>query len=294
MSEKAVSEFASAKVNLTLAVGPPGADGYHQVNSLVVFADWGDEIMVSEGEGLSLGLDGPGADSLRDEPGNLVLKAAWALRAAVGLPELSARIVLRKQLPVSSGLGGGSADAAAALRALARFWDLDLGRKQLAEIGSVVGSDVPACVHARPLHMTGRGERISTLVAWPALHGVIANPGVPVSTREVFDAYDATGPEPLAKTPAPLAGGRSAALSLIAAGRNDLQPCAEAREPEIADTRLALSALEGCRLARMSGSGASCFALFDDRAAAEAGAASLAASRPDWIVQPVSFAGAVA
>lgn len=294
MSPKAVSEFAPAKVNLTLAVGAPGPDGYHPLDSLVVFAAWGDQIAVSEGEGLSLSIDGPGAPGLEGEPANLVLKAAWALRAAVEQPELSARITLHKQLPVAAGLGGGSADAAAALRALARFWELDLDRRQLAEIGSVVGSDVPACVHARPLRMTGRGERIAPLAAWPDLHAVIANPGVPVSTRDVFEAYDRSGPRRLAGTPAPVAGDVETALRVVAAGANHLQPCAQALEPAIGETLDALGALEGCRIARMSGSGASCFGLFDDRAAAEAGAGSLAGTRAGWVVKAVSLGGAVA
>ena len=294
MSRGAVNEFAPAKVNLTLAVGPAGADGYHPLDSLVVFADWGDAISVGEGDGLSLQLKGPGADSLKAEPKNLVLKAAYALRAAVERPDLSASIVLDKTLPVAAGLGGGSVDAAAALRALARFWELDLSRKQLAEIGSVVGSDVPACVHSRPLRMTGRGERIAPLVAWPGLDAVIANPGVPVATKDVFEAYDATGPQILAQTPPPAAGTVEQALDWIAAGANHLQPSALHLEPAIAETLKALRALQGCRLARMSGSGASCFAPFDDERAARAGADALSAARPHWIVRPVHLAGAVA
>jgi len=292
MSQAVVKEFAPAKINLTLAVGPVQGDGYHPVDSLVVFADWGDEIIVAEGEALSLALAGPGGEALRAEPRNLVLKAAHALRAAVERPGLSAAITLHKSLPVAAGLGGGSADAAAALRALARLWDLDLSRRQLAELASVVGSDVPACVHARPLRMRGRGERIDLLPAWPDLHAVIANPGVPVATKAVFAAFDAGAPHPLPQAPRPLAGDREAAIAALLAGANQLEPAAMQHEPVLARTLAVLRELSGCRLARMSGSGASCFALFDEAGAAARAADGLRAARPDWIVQPVRLAGA--
>lgn len=293
MSPAALREFAPAKVNLTLRVGPVQADGYHPVDSLVVFADWGDEIEVSEGEAISLTLAGPGATGLQDEPKNLVLKAAFALRAAVDRPELSASLTLHKHLPIASGLGGGSADAAAALRALARFWDLDLSMKQLAEIGSVVGSDVPACVHSRPLLMRGRGERLSPLIAWPRLHAVIANPGRPVSTKDVFAAYDAGSPQKLGPPAAPVAGSWQNALDIVAAGRNDLEAPAARIEPAIAATLDALKALDGAQLVRMSGSGASCFALFETREGAQAAAKTLEGEQPAWVVRAVELAGAV-
>lgn len=291
-TEDACTEFAPAKVNLTLAVGAARADGYHPLDSLVVFADWGDTIEVRESDRLSLHLQGEAAGPLRGEPQNLVLKAAYALRAAAEQPELTAALTLKKTLPVASGLGGGSSDAAAALRALNRFWDLDFTTRQLAEIASVIGADVPACVHARPVRMAGIGETITPLAAWPQLHAVIAHPGAALSTASVFQAFDDAAPGPLETGGAPMAGDFASALDTIKAGRNDLQAPARLLEPLIAETLSALSALDGAALTRMSGSGASCFALFASEAEARSGAETLSTARPDWTVQPVRLGAA--
>lgn len=286
-------EFAPAKVNLTLKVGAPRADGYHPLDSLVVFADWGDEVAATPGENLVLQLAGPGAQTLQSDPQNLVLKAAFALRAAVERPELGAVLTLNKRLPIAAGLGGGSADAAAALRALNRFWDLDLTTKQLAEVGSVVGADVPACVHSRPLRMTGIGDQITLLLAWPSLHAVIANPGVAVETGPVFAAYDGLNPGKLHPGKTPVAGDLATALDRVSQGINDLQAPAIGLAPLIAETLSALSQMPGAKLTRMSGSGASCFAIFDDEAAAQAAASTLSAQQPGWTVRAVILGGAV-
>jgi len=294
MTGQAIREFAPAKVNLSLNVGPLQADGYHPVDSLVVFADWGDVIFAEPApEGLHLSVSGAHAAALESEAENLVLKAAYALRAAAGRPELSARIVLEKALPVAAGLGGGSADAAATLRAVCHLWELDFGARQLAEIGSVLGSDVPACVYSRPLLMRGRGERVSPLLAWPDLHGVVVNPGVPVATGPVFAAYDKTEPQALVPGAMPIAGHGDAAVTLTAALKNDLQAPAIAMVPEIGTVLDALEGLPGCRVARMSGSGASCFGLFDDEPDARTAADEVAAQNPSWLVQPVNFASAL-
>lgn len=286
--------FAPAKVNLTLHVGPPRADGYHPLHSLVVFADWGDRLVAEPSDALSLSLTGPWADGLRDDPHNLVLKAAWALRAAAGRGELGARLTLEKHLPLAAGLGGGSADAAAALRVLNDLWELDFSLRQLAEIASVVGADVPACIWSRPLVMEGIGEKITPLVAWPELHGLIANPGVAVSTPEVFRAFDAksgAGVLPAASR-MPVAGTPARALEIAAEGRNDLEASAIALQPVIGKMLATLTALPGVKLARMSGSGASAFAVLESRETAETAASALAGTYPDWRVQAVSFAGA--
>lgn len=290
-----LAEPAPAKINLTLHCAAPRADGYHPLHSLVVFADWGDTLRAEPADTLSLSLEGPGADGLRDDPHNLVLKAAWALRAAADKPDLGARLVLEKHLPVAAGLGGGSADAAAALRLLNRLWALDFSLKQLAEIASVVGADVPACVWSRPLVMQGIGETITPLVAWPALHGVIVNPGVALSTAEVFAAFDTQDParKLAANTRPPVAGTPEAAFDRILEGRNDLESAAMSLAPPVGDVLKALESLPGARLARMSGSGASCFALFDDAKAAEAAADTLRAQQPGWLVRPVVFGGAL-
>jgi 4-diphosphocytidyl-2-C-methyl-D-erythritol kinase len=291
MSEGA-AEFAPAKVNLTLHVGRARGDGYHPLASLVVFADWGDTLTAEPAGSLTLTLTGPGGEALQAEPQNLVLKAAYALRAAAGKAELGAALTLDKHLPVAAGLGGGSADAAAALRLLNRIWDLGFSTKALAEIATVVGADIPACVHARPLLMTGIGERIAPLVAWPALHGVIANPGVALSTGAVFTAFDAGEPAPLDPGGVPAAGDFEAALSVIKAGTNDLQAPARTLEPKAGETIDALAGLPGARLARMSGSGASALALFESQDAARAGADTLVAAHPGWAVRAVILGGA--
>ena len=288
----ALTEFAPAKVNLTLAVGAARADGYHPLHSIVAFADWGDELTASPSGDLTLKLEGEGATPLREEPQNLVLKAAFALRAAAERPDLGAALTLRKHLPVAAGLGGGSADAAAALRLLNRLWDIGFSARQLAEIGTVVGADVPACVHSRPLVMTGTGETITPLVAWPALHAVIVNPGAPVSTAAVFEAFDTAEPAPLPALKPPVAGDFETACAKIALGRNDLESPAMALEPLVAVARAGLAATPGARLTRMSGSGASCFALFDSRDSAAQAADQLAARRPDWTVKAVGLQGA--
>ena len=289
---KVCTEFAPAKVNLTLTVGRPRADGYHPLDSLVVFADWGDWLEVREGDSLTLSLEGEAAAPLRGEPQNLVLKAAYALRAAAERPELTAALTLKKTLPVASGLGGGSSDAAAALRALNRFWDLGFSTRQLAQIGTVVGADVPACVHARPLRMAGIGEQITPLVAWPQLHAVIAHPGAALSTASVFRAFDGADPDPLQAGPVPAAGDFASAVQHLKAGRNDLEAPARGLEPLIEATLAGLTGLDGAALTRMSGSGASCFALFETGAAAQAGAEALRAAYPDWTAQAVTFGGA--
>ncbi len=288
----AATEFAPAKVNLTLAVGRARADGMHPLSSLVVFADWGDELDAVEADTLSLSLAGERGAALADEKQNLVLKAAYALRAAAEQPELGAALTLTKRLPIAAGLGGGSADAAAALRLLNRFWDIGFSTQQLAEIGSVVGADVPACVYSRPLMMGSIGERISQLIAWPALPAVIVNPGRAVPTGPVFKAYDASHPDLLVAEKTPVAGSVTDALSVIAAGRNDLESPAIALEPAVAQTLEALSAAPGVKRARMSGSGASCFGLFETPEAAEAAAEALTRAHPDWTVQAVMFQAA--
>ncbi len=286
------SEFAPAKVNLTLAVGRARADGLHPLSSLVAFADWGDLLEADVSETLTLSLAGERGAALEDEPQNLVLKAAWALRAAAEKPDLGAALTLTKRLPIAAGLGGGSADAAAALRLLNRVWDIGFSTSQLAEIGTVVGADVPACVHSRPLLMAGIGETITPLIAWPELPAVIVNPGKPVPTGPVFKAYDATHPALLEAEGAPVAGTICSALEIIATGRNDLETPAIELEPAVAQTLEALAAAPGVALARMSGSGASCIGLCQSVQEAQDAADALRRAHPDWTVQAVTLQAA--
>lgn len=289
-----LTAFAPAKINLTLRAGAPRADGYHPVQSLVVFADWGDTLQANPAPGLSLRIEGPHAAALADDQHNLVLKAAWALRAAAERPDLGASLVLYKQLPVASGIGGGSADAAAALRILNSLWDLGFSTRALAEIGSVVGADVPACVWSRPLLMEGIGEEIRVLAAWPELAALIVNPGKAVATPDVFRAFDAAGGQPRI-TPLdrlPVAGDAPSAFALLKDGRNDLEAPARSLAPVIGEVLEALDAAGNARLVRMSGSGASCFALYDSFELAQEAGARLGASRPHWITRPVRLGGA--
>lgn len=288
----AATEFAPAKVNLTLRVGGPRADGYHPLDSLVVFADWGDTLSAVPAERLTLSLTGPGAEGLKADPQNLVLKAAYALRAAADAPELGASLTLDKHLPVAAGLGGGSSDAAAALRLLNRVWDLGFSIKQLAEIGSVVGADVPACVHARPLRMEGIGERVTPLIAWPGLHGVIVHPGAAVPTGPVFKAYDATEPGRLSPGKAMIAGTLDDAIDRLLMDGNDLQAPAIIQAPVIQDALDVIAAQPGVRLSRMSGSGASCFGLFETSDAAQRAAIAIAQAHTKWMARAVVFGGA--
>ncbi|WP_019961229.1 4-(cytidine 5'-diphospho)-2-C-methyl-D-erythritol kinase [Woodsholea maritima] len=288
-----LTEFAPAKVNLSLHVGPVRLDGYHPLDSLVVFASVGDQLLIEQGEGLSLTIEGEGADILREEPHNLVLKAAYALRAVADNPDLGARMTLHKRLPLQSGLGGGSADAAAALRGLAQYWGLDLSVKQLAEIGSVVGSDVPACVYNRPLVMRGRGEKISPLVAWPSLHGVLVNPRVNVPTGPVFAAYDSAPVAALSEGALPFAGDHASAILCLSKTRNDLQAPALAQAPIIETVLGELCGLDGADLVRMTGSGATCFALFANDDLAHAAAQTLKARHAGWWIEAVTFKSAL-
>jgi 4-diphosphocytidyl-2-C-methyl-D-erythritol kinase len=288
-----VEEFAPAKVNLTLRVGRAQADGYHPLDSLVVFADWGDTLIAEPADDLILAIEGDRAGALADEPHNLVLKAAWALRAAAGRRELGARLTLTKRLPVAAGLGGGSSDAAAALRALTALWDLDFSRRQLAEIGSTIGADVPVCVHARAARMSGIGEVVTPLAAWPALPALILHPGAALSTGPVFRAFDENGPAPLSNGAVMAAGDLDGALRRLAADSNDLEAPARRLCPAVGEALDLLADLPGARLSRMSGSGASCFAIFETLDAARESAALIQRARPDWTAAPVTLAGAV-
>ena len=264
MNAAPVIETAAAKVNLTLRVGAARADGYHPLDSLVVFADWGDTVEVRSAPGLLLTMSGEASRGLAGDHSNLVLKAARALQVAAGT-DAGAMIRLDKQIPVEAGLGGGSADAAATLRALNRLWRLDWPLDRLAETGLTLGADVPACLYSRPLRMRGIGEWIDILPRFGAFDAVLVNPGVNVPTGPVFKAFDRSDPAPLAEAE-PMGEDR---LDWLRSEQNALEAVACARHPEIAATLDWLRARDGVELARMSGSGASCFALCRDRVAAE-------------------------
>lgn len=268
------TEIAYAKINLALHVRHRRPDGFHALESLFAFAEDGDRLRAEPlpGGDLRLTIDGPFGDGLETGAGNLVMQAALALQAAGGTGQ-GAALYLTKNLPVASGIGGGSADAAAALRLLARLWDLP--SVDLAPIADPLGSDVPACLVSRTLVGTGRGEALD-LRDLPGLGGMallLVNPGVPLSTAPVFRGWDGIDRGALD------AGSLDA---IVTQGRNDLQPSARALVPQIGDVLRALGDQPGMVLARMSGSGATCFALFDDDAARDAAKRAMADTHPHW------------
>ena len=272
-----LTEAAPAKINLALHVLGRRADGYHLLDSLVVFAAVGDVLMADAADDLTLTLTGPFAAALAGDADNLVLRAARLLTDAAGIVG-RARLVLYKRLPVASGIGGGSADAAAALRLLSRLWRLDLPPADLAALALRLGADVPVCLAGRPARMGGVGERLTPVPTLPPCGLVLLNPGVAVATADVFRARTAAYSPPL-DLPSPWPDVASLAAGL-AGMANDLEPPALALHPAIGTALAALRALPGCLLAGMSGSGATSWALFADPRAADGAAASL--RRPGW------------
>ena len=268
-----MEETGYAKVNLALHVRAREADGYHRIETLFAFCEDGDRLSVARADELLLYVRGPFAASVPLGEDNLVLRAARALQERFGAPG-GAALTLDKRLPVASGIGGGSADAAAALRLLCRWWNLPAQAHTLLELGRGLGADVPACVLSRPSLGRGRGDDLE-LIDQPRLRGapvLLVNPLIRLSTGDVFEAWDGVDRGALAAADAP--------------GRNDLQPAAVKLVPEIAAILSALQALAGLTFAGMSGSGATCFALFESMAARDAAAASLAADRPGWWLLP--------
>ena len=265
-------EAAPAKVNLYLHVTGRRADGYHLLDSLAVFGPAADRLEAAPAGALTLALEGPFAAGLAAEPDNLVLRAARALAAAAGLPG-GAALRLAKHLPIASGIGGGSADAAAALRLLDRFWGCGLGEARLAAIGARLGADIPVCLAARPRRMQGVGEVLLPAPALPDCGLLLVNPGVALATPAVFRARP-PGFTPAAELPAAWADAAAMARDLGRL-RNDLEAPAIGLCPPVAEVLAAIGRLPGCLLARMSGSGATCFGLFASPGAAEAVAGGL-------------------
>lgn len=275
--------LAPAKLNLALHVTGRRDDGYHLLDSLVVFAATGDRLTVEPAADLSLTVTGPGAALVPAGDDNLVLRAARLLS-----PGRGARIVLDKHLPAAAGIGGGSSDAATTLRLLARLWDLPLPDPQAV---ARLGADVPVCLAARPLRMSGIGERLAEVPALPPLHVVLVNPRQPVETPAVFRALTRRDGTPMpARLPAAADAGALAAL--LAGLRNDLEEPARRVAPVIGDCLAALAATPDCLLARMSGSGATCFGIYATAPGAEAAARNLRADRPGWWIAAAPLLGA--
>ena len=278
-----VRRTAWAKINLTLHVTGRRDDGYHEIDSLIAFAAIGDGLEIAPGPQIALEAVGPFAPALRaPDFDNLVVAAARALAARYGV-ESGARLRLDKQLPVAAGLGGGSADAAAALDGLVDLWGLDAPAAELYALAASLGADVPVCLVGRPSFVAGIGERIVPAPAQPPAWLVLANPGVPLSTAAVFAAHQGGFSAP-ARWREPISELR-AWVARLAACRNDLEAPALAQVPEVRELLATLRDTAGCMLARMSGSGATCFGLYAMEAAATAAARRIAATRPGWWVR---------
>ena len=286
----ALTDEGRAKVNLTLRVIGRRTDGYHDIESVVAFADCADRLTLTPGPELTLQMSGPLAQACGATSDNLVLKAARLLAERV--PNMKAgRFTLDKVLPVAAGIGGGSADAAAALRLLAQLNGLSLDDERLLEVALETGADVPVCLASRACDMTGVGETLTPL-SLPIIPCVMVNPCVPVATRDVFDALGLRSGELLVGatdvfrgTDWPEAGASVEDwVEVLADNTNDLEAPATRIQPVIGAVIAALNATNGAWLARMSGSGATCFAIYENTADAGRAADKIRRDHPDWWV----------
>ena len=269
-----LTEAAPAKLNLFLHILGRRADGYHLLDSLAVFAAAADRLHATPADTLTLSVTGPHGAALADAADNLVLRAARALAQAAGITA-GAALTLEKHLPVASGIGGGSADAAAALRLLARLWNLQPAPADLAVIAARLGADVPVCLATTPCRMGGVGEILTAPPMLPRFGLALVNPGLPVATAAVFRARQGGFSDPLT-LPARFLDAAALAEFLASHTRNDLESPARALCPAIDEALAALAGTPGCLLARMSGSGATCFGLFASPEAA------IAPTNPGW------------
>lgn len=285
--------FAPAKVNLYLHVGPPDASGYHPLCSLMAFADVGDRVSVRPADAFELQVVGPFAGGLSGDEENLVAKAARALVREARRPAPPVGLTLDKRLPVAAGLGGGSSDAGAALRLLRDAFGFELSDERLEAVAAGLGADGAACLWGRPAIAEGRGERLSPAPDFPPIDAVLVNPGVPAPTPEVYRRFDALAAfGDVAPPPAPDAFESAVELAAwLAAQRNDLQPAALDVAPAVGTVLEALAGEPETLLARVSGSGGTCFALCGGDIEAEGLAERLEALRPDWWVRRCRLGG---
>jgi 4-diphosphocytidyl-2-C-methyl-D-erythritol kinase len=286
----ALMDEGRAKVNLTLRVVGRRTDGYHDIESVVAFADCADRLTLTPGPELTLQMSGPLAQACGETSDNLVLKAARLL--AEHVPDMKVgSFTLDKVLPVAAGIGGGSADAAAALRLLAQLNGLSFDDERLLEVALATGADVPVCLASRACDMTGVGETLMPL-SLPMMPCVMVNPCVPVATKDVFAALGLRNGELLVgatdvfrSTDWPGAGASVEDwVEVLAADTNDLEAPATRIQPVIGEVIAALNATNGAWLARMSGSGATCFAIYENTADAGRAAAKIRLDHPDWWV----------
>jgi 4-diphosphocytidyl-2-C-methyl-D-erythritol kinase len=286
----ALTEDGRAKVNLTLRVVGRRVDGYHDLESVVAFADCADRLSLADGPELRLTTTGPLAEACGETVDNLVFKAAQLLGDRVADLRLG-EFTLDKVLPVAAGIGGGSADAAAALRLLARANGLAIDDTRLLEVAQLTGADVPVCLASRACVMTGVGETLLPLTL-PKMPCVLVNPRIPVATKDVFRALGLrhgellVGASDVMRAPAWPEAGSSVEdwVEMLAASSNDLEAPAMRIQPVIGDVISALNATNGAWLARMSGSGATCFAIFENTADARRAAQKIQLNHPQWWV----------
>ncbi len=280
---------APAKINLYLHVTGKRDDGYHLLDSLVAFAGIHDTVTVSPSDEINLKIDGPFAPELESDSGNLVLRAAHALAKMTNIDK-GAHLRLKKRLPLASGIGGGSSDAAAVLKGLMQLWNVEPEAESLQKLALELGADVPVCLNGRAAFMSGIGEEINNAPSLPPCSVVLVNPGVSLSTPEVFKAradlqkeYSKAGV--FDYTPRDLAE----LVSILGSRRNDLAPAAIGLAPVIEDVLAALERCNGALMARLSGSGATCFALFADPGEAAAATLKLSHEHPHWWVRAGSL-----
>ncbi len=279
-----VTVDAPAKINLALHVCGRRPDGYHLLDSLVVFTGIGDRITASLSDGLRLEVGGPNGAALANESNNLVLRAARFLLETTN-SEAGAHIRLEKNLPVAAGIGGGSSDAAATLRACANLWSVDPAQVSNVDLANSLGADIPVCFFRKAAFMAGIGEAITPAPHLPESWLVLVNPGEPLETKRVFAALDGFSPPLERKAFANLATATELA-AVLKKHTNDLMSPAAQLVPAIPSVISALESQSGCLLARLSGSGPTCFGLFGDEPAAQAAAAEIRSNRPEWWVVP--------
>lgn len=277
-AEPGIEEFAPAKVNLFLHVTGRRDDGYHLLDSLVAFADVGDRVTVTDAPVLSLIHAGPFADDLPRPGQNLIVKAATALRDAFGI-DAGVAITLEKNLPVASGIGGGSADAAAAIRGLCKLWDIRLDDPRVGEVALSLGADVPVCVSGDTCIMRGIGEDLRPVRGVGPFAALLVNPGIDVPTPAVFKARKGWFSNPVDWPDQIMPDD---VIARLLDTHNDLESPAIDLEPGIGDVLTTISETPGVLLSRMSGSGATCYGLYENGEAARAAAEQLEAARPGW------------
>lgn len=280
------ARVAKAKINLALHVLGRETNGYHALDTIVVFAEHGDALSLANGKPTSLKIEGPFGSQVPPDGSNLAIRAFDALRQAIGRPDLGAgELLLFKDLPVAAGLGGGSSDAAAAMILLDQMERLDLTDGMLFEAAGTLGADVPMCLVGRALRARGNGAVVEPLRRLPELNLLLVNPGVAVSTADVFAALENRENPPIA---AHVDGFESLddLLAFLTSSRNDLEATTVALQPEVGQALDVLNGVEDCLFARMSGSGGTCFGIFPSRLAARHAAMRLRRAYPSWWIIP--------